>query len=110
MKKLIIEYKSYILRVSASADNTHIQDSYKVKSIDEMQDILWMIQSEVEDDSMAINKRGIWSMTHEWRAHNLLYSLGIEKDRTGSVDLDLNQPWYMKLAYKLISIFYPHYF
>ena len=109
MKKLIIRYKDFILKVHASKDNTYIQDSYKVKRIDEMQDILWMIQSEVEDASMAINKRGVWSMTHEWRAHNLLYSLGIEKDRTGSVDLNLNQPWYARLGYKVLSLFYFHY-
>ena len=109
MKKLIIRYKDFILKVHASKDNTYIQDSYKVKRVDEMQGILRMIQSEVEDDSMAINKRGIWSMTHEWRAHNLLYSLGFEKDRTRSVDLNLNQPWYIKLGYKILSLLYLHY-
>lgn len=109
MKKVIIQYKNFTLKVHASKDNTYIQDSYKVKSIDDMQDILWMIQSEVEDDSMAINKRSIWGMTHEWRAHNLLYSLGIEKDRTRSVDLDINQPWYLKIGYRVLSLFYFHF-
>lgn len=109
MKKLIIQYKDFILKVHASENNTCIQDSYKVRGIAAMHNILWMIQSEVEDASMAINKRGIWSMTHEWRAHNLLYYLGIEKDRTRSVDLNLNQPWYIRLGYKILSLLYLHY-
>ena len=109
MKKLIIQYKDFIIKVHASEDNTYIQDSYKVRKIDDMWAILWEIGNEVEDDSMAVNKRGIWSMTHEWRAHNLLYSLGIEKDRTGSVDLSLGQPWYARLCYKVLSLFYFHY-
>lgn len=109
MKRIIITYKGLDFKVNISHNNTCILDSYKIKDIDSMQDILYIIQDEVEDPNMAINKRGIWSMTNEWRAHNLLYSLGIEKDRTKSVDLDLNQPWYMKLAYTLLSCLYPHF-
>lgn len=109
MKNLIITYKGFVLKAHASENNTHVEDSYKVKRIDDMQSILWMIQSEVEDSSMAINKRGIWSMTHEWRTHNLLYSLGIERDRTRSVDLDIGQPWYLRLGYKILSFFYFHF-
>ena len=71
--------------------------------------ILYTVRGEVSDKKAAIHKRGIWSMTHEWRAHNLLYSLGIKRDRTKDVDLDVNQPWYIKVAYSVLSIFYPHF-
>lgn len=109
MKKLILRYKDFALKVHASEYNTCIQDSYKVKSIDDMKGVLWLIRSEIEDNNMAIHKRGIWSMIHEWRVHNLLYSLGIEKNRTMSVDLETNQHWYLRLAYKVLSLFYLHF-
>lgn len=70
--------------------------------------ILYKIQEEADDNS-AINKRGVWGMVHEWRTHNLLYALNIQRDRTRSVDLNLNQPWYIKVAYPLLSPFYLHF-
>lgn len=108
MKQFILEYKDFILKVTTTENNTNIQDSYKVKSIDHMIDILYRIQDESSSE-MAINKRGVWGMLNEWRTHNLLYSLGIEKYRTKSVDLDYKQPWYMSVAYALISPFYLHF-
>lgn len=109
MKKVIIVYKDFILKVHVSKNNTCILNSYKVKNINDMQDILYIIQNKIEDSNMAINKRGVWDMIHEWRAHNLLYSFGIEKDRTKSVDLEINQPWYKELGYKILSCFYFHF-
>lgn len=109
MKKIIIQYKNFILKVHADKNNTHIQNSYLIKSTKDMRNILKAIQSEIGDDDYAIFKRSICSMIHEWRVHNLLYSLGIEQDRTKSVDLDINQPWYMKVSYPILSIFYFHF-
>lgn len=70
-----------------------------------MKNILESIKKEVSTD-MAINKRSIKGMVREWRVHNLLYSLNIMKDRTGTVDLEINQSWYMKTLYSILSIFY----
>lgn len=109
MKRFILEYKGTRLKVKSSRNNTCIYDSYKVKDIDSMQDLLYAVRGEVSDKKAAIYKRGIWSMIHEWRAHNLLYSLGIKRDRTKDVDLNVNQPWYIKVAYSVLSIFYPHF-
>ena len=109
MKRLVIKYKGTDLKIKSSRNNTCISDSYKVKNIESMQDLLYLIRGEIKDKKAAIHKRGIWSMTHEWRAHNLLYSLGIKRDRTKDVDLDVNQPWYIKVAYSVLSIFYPHF-
>lgn len=108
MKRVIIEYKNFILKVNISEDNTCILDSYKVQGINDMLSILHKIQEEADENS-AVNKRGICGMIHEWRTHNLLYSLNIQKDRTRSVDLNLNQPWYVKVAYSLLSPFYLHF-
>lgn len=73
-----------------------------------MKEILELIKAEASAE-MAINKRNIFSMIYEWRTHNLLYTLGIAKDRTGSVDLNIGQPWYIKVLYAIISPFYLHF-
>lgn len=105
MKKLIIRHKDFILKVHASEDNTTIFDSYKVKSPWDMKSIIYCIKAEASD-KMAINKRNISSMIYEWRTHNLLYALGIMRDRVKSVDLNTGQPWYIKALYAIISPFY----
>lgn len=109
MKKLIIQHKNLVLKVNIDHNNTSIIDSYRVKSRTDMIDVLTKIRSEVDDSEMAINKRKIYGMVNEWRTHNLLYSLGIQRDRTKSVDLNTNQPWYVSLAYTVISPFYLHF-
>ena len=108
MKKLIIRHKDFTLKVHISEDNTTIFDSYQVKSPWDMESIIYYIKAEASDE-MAINKRNISSMIYEWRTHNLLYALGIMRDRTGSVDLNIGQPWYIKALYAIISPFYFHF-
>ena len=51
----------------------------------------------------------MFSLLNEWRTHNLLYSLGVQKERTASVDLESNQSWYMTVAYAILSPFYLHF-
>lgn len=109
MKKVIINYGDYALKVHLSEDNTTIIDSYQIKDIIDMGAILSLIKDEASDE-MAINKRNIFSMIYEWRTHNLLYALGIAKNRTGSVDLNTGQPWYIKVLYAIISPFYLHFY
>lgn len=105
MKKIIVTHKNFVLKVHISEDNTTIFDSYQVKSPLDMESIIYYIKREASDD-MAINKRNISSMIYEWRTHNLLYSLGILRDRVKSVDLNTGQPWYIKALYAIISPFY----
>lgn len=109
MKKIIVRHKNFVLKVHISKDNTTIFDSYKVKSPWDMKSIIYYIKAEASD-KMAINKRNISSMIYEWRTHNLLYTLGIMRDRTKSVDLNTDQPWYIKALYTIISPFYFHFY
>lgn len=83
-------------------NNIHIPDSYKIKSRKEMKRILKQIQS--QHPECNVFKRSIWSLCSEWRAHNRLYRLNIEPNRTKSVDLDYPLKWYVKLAYNIIGI------
>lgn len=109
MKKIIIRYKDFILKVYLSKDNTTILDSYKVSSPKDMKSIIYHIREQVTDD-IAINIRSVSSMIYEWRVHNLLYTLGIMRARTSSVDLNINQPWYIKTLYAILSLFYFHFY
>lgn len=108
MKKIIVRHKDFTLKVHISEDCTTIYDSYQVKSPRDMESIIYYIKAEVSDE-MAINKRNISSMIYEWRTHNLLYTLGIMRDRVKSVDLNIGQPWYVKALYTIISPFYFHF-
>lgn len=108
MKKLIVSYKNFILKVHALKNNTTIFDSYQVKSLQDMKSIIRQIQSDVSG-TYAINSRSVSSMVYEWRTHNLLYSLRIERNRTKDVDLNTGQPWYSKVLYFLLSPFYLHF-
>lgn len=105
MKKLFVRHKDLILKVHASENNTTIFDSPMVHSPSDMSSIIHYIKSEVPE-TYAINKRGVLGMVHEWRVHNLLYSFGIERNRTKDVDLDYPQKWYHKLLYTILSPFY----
>lgn len=110
MKKIIIEYNDLLIKVSCSKDSTSIQDSYRIKDYINMRDILIKIRMQVNDEELAINKRSLKSMIKEWRVHNLLYSFGIERDRTCTVDIEAKQSWYVKLLYTIISPFYFHFY
>jgi hypothetical protein len=49
--------------------------------------------------------RTIKSEYREWKGHNTLYRLGIMRNRTGSVDIDQNEPMWRRLFYAVLSIF-----
>jgi hypothetical protein len=41
----------------------------------------------------------------EWKGHNMLYKFGYQKSRTGSVDIDQNEPMWRRFVYAILSIF-----
>lgn len=109
MKNVIIRYKDFILKVNATETNTHIENSYKVKSLSDMCEVLKLIKKECKSKKLAINKLSIDSMIDEWRVHNLLYDFHIQRSRTKDVDLNTDNAWYYKLAYYILSPFYLHF-
>ena len=106
LKPFYIYLKGLTYKVTCSSNNTHIDLSYRCKSITDMKSILYAIRDNDSLPFLAIHVRTISSMIIEWRAHNLLYSMGIEKERTRSVDLSINEPWYKKIGYFILSLFY----
>ena len=105
MKEINIKYSEYLIDVLLSTDNTSIIDSYRIKRINDMVNVLKKIRNTC-DNSYAIHKRSIFGMVNEWRVHNLLYFLHIKRKRTCTVDLNINQSIWVKIAYTLLSIFY----
>lgn len=96
--------------MNASKNNTYIINSYKIKNRSDMRKVLSKIRSEVLiDGDMAIHHRSISSMVNEWRVHNILYSLNIFRSEVMSVDLNINQSWYIKALYAIVSPFYFHF-
>lgn len=105
MKKLVVEYKGKVYKIHATKDNTTIVDSYQIKKYEDMKQFLLKARTALSKD-YSIKKRSLNSMIREWRVHNLLYSFGILKERTGSVDLNIGQPWYIKALYFILSPLY----
>lgn len=110
MIKRFIQCKHLLLKAHLSESCTTIIDSYQVTSRKDMKEVLKVLREDAEDNkALAIHKRSISSMINEWRVHNLLYSFGIQKDRTKSVDLNMGQPWYVTVLYTILSPFYLHF-
>ena len=53
--------------------------------------------------SLPLWGRSDRSMRCEWATHNLLYSLGIKRDKTKDCDLNFSLPWYMKFTYAVVG-------
>lgn len=109
---MTITFKNYPCgTISLGTSVTRIPNSYRIKSIQDMEDIINRSREEVNKSpayshTFAINKRTTAGMIIEWRAHNMLYELHIKRNRTRTVDLDINEPWYRKVGYLILSTLY----
>lgn len=97
-------YKNGVLFITTTPTNTHIENSYLVKSRKDMRDILVCIEAN-SNCGDAVRRIPQNTMVHEWRAHNLLYALGVARKRTKDVDLNENK-WYIRVAYAVLSLMY----
>jgi len=53
----------------------------------------------------CISARGWRSLSREWKAHNLLYKICYQRERTCTVDFDV-EPWYRRLGYFFLAGIY----
>lgn len=53
--------------------------------------------------SCRLWKRSDRNIIREWAAHNLAYSLGINRAKTTDVDLDYEPKWYHNLIYGVVG-------
>ena len=87
-------------------NNVRIVDSYKTKSKEDMVRILKCARSLAKDLYGYQYKRTDDSWLKEWQAHNDLHALGIENERTGSVDLNEDETSLRKFGYLILSLLY----
>ena len=89
----------------ATSSKTHIVDSCKVKSKEDMRAFLQALR-DVAGPEMAVSQRDIESQIREWRFHNFFYRIHVFRSRTKDVDLELKQTWYRELFCRVVSFFY----
>lgn len=90
---------------SLSENNTHIQDSFSLRTKDEIRAYLQQLR-DICIESMAVNRRDMESQVREWRAHNLFYLLHVFRSRTKDVDLEVQQSWWRELFCRVIDWLY----
>lgn len=109
MRNEVINMKICGLDVTMTTNNIHIKDSWKVVCPWDMTTVLETMREYVYEAGIKmdnpLNHRSNWSMRREWITHNNLYTLGYKPQRTGSVDLNYPQKWYVKVAYFIGSLF-----
>ena len=95
------DYGLDYIHITLSDSVITILDSYKVKRLKHMREVIdW-----VKTYDTTVCKRSWISLVSEWRAHNLLYWLGIEKDRTTHCDLN-NESSIRRVLYFIGSLVY----
>ena len=92
--------------VFVSDNNIQIKDSYLIKSRKEMKKILKQIEEEYPEHPTFTYPTYV--LVAEWCTHNLLYSLGLYRNRTKDTDLDANKATKDIIAYLLVSLLYWH--
>ena len=92
-------------RIRLTKENTHVFDSYLVRSKEDIRAFPEEIR-EQSDPDMAIMQRTLNSLVAEWRSHNLFYYLHVFRSRTKDVDLERTQSWWRELFCRVVSFFY----
>ena len=97
-------------RISFSYDKNpcvSIKNSYLVTSDEGIKEVLTYIRG--LDEYKKLKEYGYTrtpkSEFYEWKGHNALYQLGYQRSRTGSVDIDQNEPMWRRFVYRILSIF-----
>jgi len=100
--------QSDLVQYTFDKNNIHIKDSYEVTHPVIMRNCLIMIRQKARKEGIRYN-RTMNSWIQEWKAHNLLYMLDFKKDRTGSVDINEDEPKYIQLGYFILAMIYDIY-
>lgn len=98
------------LDISFSYDKNpclHIKNSHLIQEKKEIKDLLSQIHTydEYKKLQAAGYTRTLVSEYREWKAHNFLYRIGYKRERTGSTDIDQNEPMWRRIVYAVLSIF-----
>lgn len=91
-----------MIEVSYSIDNTHIKNSYLIKTRKIIKEETIKIMAEREAKGYNVS-RTINSYVREWIGHNRLYRWGICKERTRDVDLEENTNLFKDLVWLILG-------
>lgn len=91
-----------MIEVSYSVDNTHIKNSYMLKTRKIIREETIRIMDERKKKGYNVS-RSIDSYVREWIGHNRLYKLGICKDRTRDADLEENVNLFKNLVWLILG-------
>ena len=84
-----------------------IKNSYLVTRNEDIQEVLEYIRS--MDEYKKLKDAGYTRTPHsefqEWKGHNVLYKMGYKRSRTGSVDIDQNEPRWRRFVYAILCMF-----
>lgn len=78
--------------------NLHIVDGYKINKLKDMETYLLQHKDELG------SSRSLKSYLIEWRAHNVLYNLGLFRSHTKDTDLDDNESILRRFCYYVIWV------
>lgn len=87
-------------KYSVSENNIHLDSSYQVRK-DDFESELNALR-EQHPESQVWN-RSIESLKREWATHNAFHAMGIFPNRTGHMDLNWPQPWFVRLGYAIFG-------
>lgn len=100
-------YTKKLVDVDISHDSVLIFESYRIKSVRGMVDLLKDIKSsQASVKSIPTQYRTLAGMVIEWRARNLLYALGIKRNITRDLDIVVEVRPLYKVMYFVLSMFY----
>jgi len=103
-QRIMLWHNNSKICAELSPTSTKIIDSYKICSKSDMRSILKQLR--LESYGKAIHLISLSKMVKEWRAHNLLYDLGLFRSHTKDVDLNLDESKWHRLGYSVLSLFY----
>ena len=98
-------YKGRMIECLVETSNIHIKNSYLIRQPSDMKEILNIIRKWATEKGFSY-KRTVSSWITEWKAHNILHSIGLERQRSGSVDLNENERKVILLSYQVLAKFY----
>lgn len=102
---MTLKYGEYTIEYTLSKNNVHIVDSYKVRRKAAMKRFLRLIREEAKKQGYTYKRfESCWYL--EWQAHNYMYDKGIERARTGSVDLNEDESRLKILSYAIMAALY----
>ena len=100
-----VKYGKHEISFSATKNNVRIENSYKVTKKSDMNAIVKLIRTEAAKLGYQYSRSNS-SWVTEWRAHNYMYDKGLQRSRTGSVDLNDKESRVVLASYNLMSKLY----